>query len=485
MSRIIMLCIIMATVVSLSAQSIALKGKVTDQSQKPITGAVVTLKSKQLSDTTDAEGAFSIAGGTGVRLSSVPSLSGAEILQLAGGVIVLRLSQKIPVCVELFDVRGNLLQRTFDKTVPAGEYRIAVKQHLSAPKMLVVRVSVGEKAMQFRYLPFANGVQTGVSGSVTAPAAELAKLQASVDELEVAALGYTTKTVAISSYSETVNVTLEMEANVQCTQSRKANVNVSGSGPHEVVVETNSDPGIKEGTIYRPKDLGPGKNYPIFIWGEGACSLDGTGNSAAMAEIASHGYFVIADGTPGGSGGRPMDMAQLIKPTRAYITWAIAENRKPCSAYYQSLDTSKVAGNGFSCGGLMGMATAGDPRTTTWGVSSSGSFGNNPDLWNSVHTPVLIEEGHKDETGAYNNGLRDYNGIAPLGHPIMFFSNRNMGHGGDLWARNGGDFTKINLAWLNWWLKGDEGATGKGVLVGPGCSYCTDSNWEVKSANLP
>ncbi len=102
-----------------------------------------------------------------------------------------------------------------------------------------------------------------------------------------------------------------------------------------------------------------------------------------------------------------------------------------------------------------------------------------------MHTPVLILEGKQDETGAYENGLRDYNGIAALGHPVMFFANKNLGHGGDLWSPNGGDFTKINLAWLNWWLKGDESSTGKGMLVGDGCTYCTDDNWEVMSDNLP
>ncbi len=57
--------------------------------------------------------------------------------------------------------------------------------------------------------------------------------------------------------------------------------------------------------------------------------------------------------------------------------------------------------------------------------------------------------------------------------------------GGDLFTSHGGDFAKIDLAWLNWWLKGDETATGKGVLVGSSCSYCSDSAWEVKSQNLP
>ena len=92
-----------------------------------------------------------------------------------------------------------------------------------------------------------------------------------------------------------------------CTASKAASVNASGSGPHKVTVETNSDSGIKEGTIFRPTDLGGTEKYPIFVWGEGGCSLDGLSNSAAMGEIASHGYFVIADGTPNGSGTRSHD----------------------------------------------------------------------------------------------------------------------------------------------------------------------------------
>jgi hypothetical protein len=48
-----------------------------------------------------------------------------------------------------------------------------------------------------------------------------------------------------------------------------------------------------------------------------------------------------------------------------------------------------------------------------------------------------------------------------------------------------GDFTKIDLAWLNWWLKDDETATRKGLLVGTGCPYCSDSAWEYKTAHLP
>ncbi|HTN83575.1 MAG TPA: alpha/beta hydrolase [Sorangium sp.] len=260
---------------------------------------------------------------------------------------------------------------------------------------------------------------------------------------------------------------------------------MSGSGPHQVVVETNSDPGINEGTIYRPADLDGDAKFPIFVWGEGGCSRDGFATQAAMAEIASHGYFVVADGTPVNS--QPnRDLGGGGEVLLAYIDWVIAENEKPCSAYYHKIDTTKVGANGFSCGGLMAAGTAADPRMTTWGHTSSGSFSVNQAFYNSIHTPVLIVTGTEDSLGANENGARDFENIAAQGDiPVMMFAKVGADHGGDLWARNGGEFTQVNLAWLNWWLKGDESATGKGMLVGASCRFCTDRSWQVSSANLP
>src|SRR5678815_6187099 len=80
----------------------------------------------------------------------------------------------------------------------------------------------------------------------------------------------------------------------------------------------------------------------------------GLSNATAMAEIASYGYFVVADGTPNGSGNRTQDRSMLramAAPLIAYVDWAIAENGKPCSAYYGSLDTTKIPADGVACGG--------------------------------------------------------------------------------------------------------------------------------------
>lgn len=473
--------VLLLTAVTLQAQNIAINGKVTDQSGKPIFGAIVKLKSKQIADTTDTSGTYSLVA----KISAVNNVSiqkDKNLISFKNSNLIVQLTKPAQVNIEFFNMNGKLLKKMTKNNLSAGTYHFEISNFLSAQNMLMIRIFIDKHTKLFRYTPLMKGYNN-VSPSTSSPVSNrFSTIKAVVDSLQASALGYKTKSILVTSFEETVDIVLETENTGACTPSKTVNMIVSASGPHKVIVETNSDPGINEGTIYRPSDMGPGKKYPIFAWGEGACAKNGTDNSVSMSELASHGYFVIADGLPGGSGSRPMEMSDILLK---YIGWAIAQNRKPCSAYYQSLDTTKTGANGFSCGGMLAMGTAHDPRITTWGLSSSGSFSENKKLWNAVHTPVLILEGHKDETGAYNNGLRDYNGIAPLGHPIMFFSNKTFGHGGDLWSSNGGDFTRINLAWLNWWLKGDTGSTGKGVLVGAGCKYCTDNNWEVKSANLP
>ncbi len=267
-----------------------------------------------------------------------------------------------------------------------------------------------------------------------------------------------------------------------CTESKAASANATGTGTHKVVVETNSDPGINEGTIFRPMDLGGGQRYPVYVWGEGGCVRQGLSNQAANAEIASHGYIVLADGTPmGGGSNRSLGGPDAGKPLIAYMDWIVAENSKPCSKYYHSVDTSKIASNGFSCGGLMSQGVAADPRLTTWMINSSGGLEGNEPLYKATHGPVFIVLGGPSDI-AYENGKRDYENLSKLTWPIMLFS-KELGHGGDL-MKGTGDFNKPNLAWLNWWLKGDVGATGKGFLVGDGCTLCKDSAWEKASANI-
>ena len=58
-----------------------------------------------------------------------------------------------------------------------------------------------------------------------------------------------------------------------CTASKPAGSNATGSGPHKVTVETNADPGISEGTIFRPTDLGGDREVSDLRLGRG-CVLE-------------------------------------------------------------------------------------------------------------------------------------------------------------------------------------------------------------------
>jgi hypothetical protein len=253
------------------------------------------------------------------------------------------------------------------------------------------------------------------------------------------------------------------------------------------VAELNADPGIVDGTIIRPAELKTEEKYPIFAFGENGCIQNSLEAQNFLGEVASQGYFVIADGHPDGAymprsnnGG---DTVSQGKPLIAYIDWIIAENDKPCSAYYQSIDTTKIATSGTSCGGLMATGTSGDPRLTTYTLNSSGLFSKDDSIYKKVHTPVLYVLGSSSDV-AYANGKQDYDALSALGIPIMLFSSKSLGHGGDFMSPGGGTFGKLNLSWLNWHLKDDQTVTGKGYFVGDGCTLCKDSGWEVASKNI-
>src|SRR4030043_484183 len=121
--------------------------------------------------------------------------------------------------------------------------------------------------------------------------------------------------------------------------SAQAQTKPIGSGPYPAIIE--GDPGISGHTIYRPEDLSPfdQKNpLPIFAWGNGACMNSNTFYAPFLAEIASHGFLVVAIGPYNASGDQSMGggqrggmmgggmggtkSAQLLEA----LDWATAEN---------------------------------------------------------------------------------------------------------------------------------------------------------------
>jgi hypothetical protein len=127
------------------------------------------------------------------------------------------------------------------------------------------------------------------------------------------------------------------------TESPKAKSNAvtGGTGPYKA--KWLQDPSIPNHVVYAPINPPANIKLPVVTWGNGACRTNGTGFANFLTNLASYGYLVIANGSPQGLGRQ-----SKVSDVRESIDWAI----KGGGAKYGSIDTSKIAAAGQSCGGM-------------------------------------------------------------------------------------------------------------------------------------
>lgn len=292
-----------------------------------------------------------------------------------------------------------------------------------------------------------------------------------------------------------------------------------GSGPYPASYDMA--PGGLEYVVYQPKDLGAATRshkLGIYIWGNSGCVADGASARYHLTEIASHGFVVIAPGTilngpkappapPADAAAKgtpsPEDLQRMISKGAssakmiAALDWILAENKREGSPYFGLINSEKVAIGGNSCGGLIAIKTASDPRVKVLAVQNSGVFSAPPAmpgnmsaeatraLANSpmmsvkkedlakLHTAVLYVEGGPDDV-SQPNALDDFKRINQV--PVFVADHPGAGHVG-LFLEPNGEGTKIELDWLAWQLDGDRVAAQ--TFVGPDCVLCRDFRWAV------
>ncbi|MEU7974767.1 cellulose binding domain-containing protein [Micromonospora sp. NPDC049089] len=249
-----------------------------------------------------------------------------------------------------------------------------------------------------------------------------------------------------------------------------ASAAIGGSGPYPADYETSAT--LANHTIFRPQTL-PSERLPIVVWGNGGCSANGLSQGNFLREIASHGFLAIANGAPNGSGSTN---SQMLTQS---IDWAVTENSRQGSKYYNKIDTSKVAVAGFSCGGVEAYAVSNDPRVTTTGIFSSGLLNDADDYQlRRLTKPIAYFVGGPSDI-AYPNAMDDW-GKLPAGLPA-FMGNLNVGHGGTYDQANGGEFGRVATLYFKWRLKGDT--TAGRTFVGADCGLC-GTQWSVQQKNL-
>jgi len=269
---------------------------------------------------------------------------------------------------------------------------------------------------------------------------------------------------------------------------------VRGTGPWPARLET--DLALPNFTIYRPADLTglATRKLGLVIWGNGGCSDDGASAYKELAQIASHGYLVIAPGRPLTSPlalpGTPTPalMKTTLRDLREALDWALAENGRPGSPYYRRIDPRMIAAAGHSCGGMQAILLADDPRIATLIVHNSGIvpiLPDNPPLVmhaernSGIRRPTLFLLGGESDV-VWKYGMANFEAVTRA--PVMLAS-LDTGHGGTFSQANGGEVASVAVDWLEWQLRAS--ATAASRFRGPDCGLCRDPKWTIRKKRIP
>lgn len=192
------------------SQTINLKGTISNSKGKAVVGATVKLSKSKLNATTDSKGAYSIVSETAVLLPEA-ILPVTDMISIRNQSIVVDLVRPSMVKIEMFDMRGMLLERISELVTSAGTYSFEPRQHTVASGMQILRVETGGVYATFRSVPSKNGNQlvAATSSAGIIEGSQLAKVAAVVDTLVVTAAGYAPKSVPISVLSGTNNITID------------------------------------------------------------------------------------------------------------------------------------------------------------------------------------------------------------------------------------------------------------------------------------
>lgn len=206
--------LIAALVSALHAQTVHVRGLVSDGAGKPVANAVVELARLGVRDTTGSDGAYSLTN-PGVSIGPLAATPKGNI-KLDHSVLEFTVDEPAPLEVEVFDVKGDHRKNELLPRARPGVYHFNIPGAFLSNQMLIIRASNGPLVRTFHYLASQEGASQGkfTIASPRSASGMLAKMAAAVDSLNVSAVGYAPKKIGLSSYDTIVNITLAADATI-------------------------------------------------------------------------------------------------------------------------------------------------------------------------------------------------------------------------------------------------------------------------------
>ncbi|MFD8499105.1 acetylxylan esterase [Amycolatopsis sp. NPDC059657] len=230
--------------------------------------------------------------------------------------------------------------------------------------------------------------------------------------------------------------------------------NWSGPGPFTV---TEQQSGVGH-TIFRPTNLGGCGKHPVILWGNGTFATPSI-YATLLRHWASHGFIVAAANTTQSGSGSEM---------LAGLDYLTAQNAKPGSVFYGTIDTSKVGATGHSQGGGGAINAGTDARVDTTVPIEPGPLG----VIGQLKGPMFILGGQFDLVVApLLLVIPRYNAAGHI--PAVYGELAGATHATP--SGDGGGFRDPITAWFRYFLMSDQEAYGE--FFGPQCGNCGSPIW--------
>ena len=195
------------TVFSVSAQTVSITGTVTNGSGQALQGVIVKLVAAQLTDTTDANGAYTFSGQVPVRSPSNRARDVENGIQFQKNTVIFDAPASAMVSVKLYTTLGALVATVYNGSMNRGRTSVPFSLGKYGRNTFFLKVKAQDNTTTYRLVSMGGSVSISRTSSTAQAQGALEKAEAT-DWLQAFKPCYASHQEQISAYTGTINFSM-------------------------------------------------------------------------------------------------------------------------------------------------------------------------------------------------------------------------------------------------------------------------------------